>query len=67
MDKRYLGLASELKVLTADIKSALEGIGLVGPLVSITLANEIDSEHSERSLSPTVQISASFWKDSMIN
>jgi hypothetical protein len=66
MNKRYTGMAGELETLTESIKGALEGIGLVRPLISIILANEIGSEHSKRSLSPTVQISASFWDDDMV-
>jgi hypothetical protein len=65
MDKRYTGLAEELEDLTTAIKGALEGIGLVRPSVSITLASSIGSENSEHSISPIVQISAAFWEDSM--
>jgi hypothetical protein len=65
MDKRYTGLTREIEDLTTAIKGALEGIGLVRPLVSITLASSMGSENSEHSLSPTVQISAAFWEDSM--
>jgi hypothetical protein len=63
MDTRYTGLAVELENLTEAVKGALEGIGLVAPLVSITLANEIGSENSGRSVSPVVQISAHFWEE----
>jgi hypothetical protein len=66
MDKRYTGLTGEIGCLTAAIKNALEGIGLVRPVVSITLASEIGSEHSKRSVSPVVQISASFWEEERI-
>jgi hypothetical protein len=65
MDKRYNVLAGGLETMTADIKRALEGIGLVNPLVSIELVNMIGSEHTRRSLSPIVDIRAHFWEDDM--
>jgi hypothetical protein len=62
MDNRYTGLAGELEGLAAAIKGALEGIGLVRPLVSIIPANGTGSGNSGRSLSPAARFRRVFGR-----